>query len=352
MHATRFRLDILRAAFPPGTSGFVRQRRAVGIAEITGDVPRVHVPRSGPLRSRCGDLVADVSGRRLTLRAAGSIQDLDAGRPVRMRGCGGVGLPAGPARLTMAPAALAPYTLRLRSGTPPRPAAPPGRVIAGDDAQARLDVRAPARLVLAEAYTAGRRASCDGRDLGPPQIGDGFGTAWRVPAGCRDVEIGFAPNRLVNAGYAVSLLACLVLAGLALRRRRAEAPARLERAPDRPPARVPAGRAALLAVPIALALGFMFAARATPLFGLAAFFILWRGIPARPLALAAGALLLVVVPVLTLAIPVDDRGGFNPSYAGDRVAVHWVTAAAVVLLLFALARELASVRRSAAARAR
>jgi arabinofuranan 3-O-arabinosyltransferase len=134
------------------------------------------------------------------------------------------------------------------------------------------------------------------------------------------------------------------LAVLALWRRRPEAAPALERAPDRPPARAPAGRAALLAVPVALALGFMFAARATPLFGLAAFFILWRGIPARPLALAAGALLLVAVPILTVAIPVDDRGGFNPSYAGDRVAVHWVTVAAVVLLLFALARELAGAR--------
>jgi hypothetical protein len=49
---------------------------------------------------------------------------------------------------------------------------------------------------------------------------------------------------------------------------------------------------------------------------------------------------------------VRDRGGFNPSYAGDRVAVHWAAAAAVALLLFALARRLASARAPGGARAR
>ncbi len=351
VHGRTFRLEILRAAFPPGTPGRVKQRRAVGIAEITGPgVPRAKVPRGGALHGGCGDLAGTLSGRRVALRATGTIADLDAGRPLRVAGCGDVALPAGPARLSLPAGTLAPYLLRLRSGPTPPPVVAPGRVLSagtgtnGGRTDVRLDVRAPARLVLAEGFNRGLRASCDGRDLGPPRPGDAYGTAWPVPAGCRDVEIGFAPNRLVDAGYIVSLLACALLAGLALRRRRPEAAPALERAPDRPPARVRAGRAALLAVPVALALGFMFAARATPLFGLAAFFILWRGIPARPLALAAGALLVVAVPILTVAIPVENRGGFNPSYAGDRVAVHWVTVAAVVLLLFALARELAGAR--------
>ena len=46
----------------------------------------------------------------------------------------------------------------------------------------RLELDAPARLVLAESYNRGRRASCDGRDLGEPEVGAAFGTAWRVPA--------------------------------------------------------------------------------------------------------------------------------------------------------------------------
>jgi hypothetical protein len=311
-------------------------------------VPRVRVPRTGALRGGCA-LAGRLSGRALRLRVTGTIAQLDAGQPLRMTGCGLVSLTAGPARLSLPAGTFAPYLLRLRSGAP-APAAPtPGRVISpgrathGGRTGVRLDVRAPARLVLAESFNRGRRATCDGHDLGPPQVGDAYGTAWRVPAGCRDVEIAFAPDRLVDAGYVVSLVACVVLALLLLRRRPPahDAPALPD---DRPPARMPARRAALLAVPIALALGFAFAARATPLFGVGAFFILWRGIGTRPLALAAGALLVVGVPVLTLALPVRDRGGFNPSYAGDRVAVHWVAVAAVVLLLFALARRLASAR--------
>jgi hypothetical protein len=60
---------------------------------------------------------------------------------------------------------------------------------------------------------------------------------------------------------------------------------------------------------------------------------------------AAGALLLVAVPVLTLAIGVEDRGGYNPEYAQVRIAAHWVTAAAVVLLILALSRVLGAARR-------
>ena len=65
----------------------------------------------------------------------------------------------------------------------------------------------------------------------------------------------------------------------------------------------------------------------------------------RALVAARGALLLVAVPVLTLAIGVEDRGGYNPEYAQDRIAVHWVAVAAVILLVLALARVLGAARR-------
>ena len=83
----------------------------------------------------------------------------------------------------------------------------------------------------------------------------------------------------------------------------------------------------------------MFAARATPLFALGVFFVLWRGIGARELALAGGALLAVAVPILTLLIRPENRGGYNPEYAIDRIAVHWVAVAGVALLMLALARD-------------
>ncbi len=370
-----FRLEILQAAYPPGTPGRVRQRRAVGIAEITGNgIPRVVVPRTGALRGGCGDLAGTLSGRPLALRAAGEIADLDAGRPLRVRGCGPIQLPAGPARLSLPPGTLAPYLLRLRSGPAAAPPPAPGHVLSAGTpsrdgrSKFRLALRRPARLVLAEGYSSGWRARCDGRELGAPEVADGFGMAWRVPASCREASMSFAPDRLVRAGYGVSALAALILAGLLLARRLPREDAdragregeagggarRAGREDDARPAtvreprvaarRMGAHRAALLAIPAALALGFLFAARAAPLFAIAVFLVLWRGIGARELTLAAGALLLIAVPVLTVAIGVENRGGYNPSYAIDRIAVHWVAVAAVALLIAALARELNTAR--------
>ena len=97
-------------------------------------------------------------------------------------------------------------------------------------------------------------------------------------------------------------------------------------------------------MPAALAFGFVFAARATPLFALGVFFVLWRGIGARELALAGGAVLGIAVPILTILIRPENRGGYNPEYSIDRIAVHWVTVAGVTLLVLALARELSRAR--------
>ncbi|HET6549694.1 MAG TPA: hypothetical protein VFG79_14610, partial [Solirubrobacter sp.] len=357
LRGRRFRLEIVRAAFPAGTPGIVRQRRAVGIAEIHGDgVPRVDVPRSGALKRDCV-LAGTVGGREVSLRADATIEDLDAGRPLRVTGCGALELPAGEARLEMGPGALAPYLLRLRSPGASTAPASPGRVVDSGTATrsgardgVELDLNGPARLVLAESYNRGRRASCDGDDLGPPEVGDGYGTAWRVPKTCHDVEIRFAPNRLVDAGYALSLIAGALLLGLLLLRKpppRAPAPPPREPAAARP---IPLRRAAVLAILPALALGFIFAARATPLFYAATLLVLTRGIGARPLALAGGAVLTVAVPVLTLLIRPENRGGYNPEYAADRIAVHWVAVAGVTLFAFALSRAMARTGRARAAR--
>ena len=357
-----FRLEILRAAFPAGASGAVRQRRAVGVGELTGDgVPRVRVARSGRLAGRCGDLRGRLGGGSVRLRADATVADLDAGRPLRFRACGpAAALPAGPARLSMPPGTFAPYLLRLRSPAPEPPAVAavvPGRVVdpgePGRNAwkDVRLELREPAWLVLAQSYSDAWRASCDGRDLGAPRPVDAFAMGWRVPAGCRIAEMAFAPDRLVRAGYLVSVPVLLALA-LLLLLRRAPRP-RLPPAgalphgdvPDVRPHRLPARRAALLALAAGAVLGFVFAARAAPLIAIGTFLVLWRGVGVRALVAAAGALLLVVVPILTLLVEVEDRGGYNPEYAQSRIAVHWVAVAAVVLLILALARALGAARR-------
>src|SRR5262249_46878552 len=156
----------------------------------------------------------------------------------------------------------------------------------------RLDLSAPAWLTFREAFNRGWRATCDGHDLGAPQPIDGYAMAWHVSKSCRAVDLAFAQNKAVLdaeivSGLAVLGLVAILLAG-AVKRRRREATAgdaRVGAAEDAPaaagedaPARVPALIAAVVAVVLALGFGFLFAARATPLFAIALFVILYRGV--------------------------------------------------------------------------
>jgi arabinofuranan 3-O-arabinosyltransferase len=347
-----FRLEIVAAAFPDGTPGFIRQRRAVGIGEIEGaGLPPLRVPRAGALRARCGDLTGMIGDAAVRLRPQGDIAALDAGTPLRVQSCGPpVSLPVGPARFSMPAGTFAPYLVRLRSAAPVARVAAPGRVV--DAGQAgrnerrgiRLDLDAPAWLVFGQAFGAGWRATCDGRELGAPQPVDGYAMGWRVPADCRVADLWFAPDGAVGLGYWISapvLLALLLL--LVLRRPSVTREGRPPELPETDPvARMPARRAAVAALVAGAALGFVFAARSAPLIALGTFVILWRGIGTRPLIAVAAALMVVVVPLLTLAIPVRDPGGYNFEYAHERIAVHWVAVAAVVLLVLALARILST----------
>jgi hypothetical protein len=79
--------------------------------------------------------------------------------------------------------------------------------------------------------------------------------------------------------------------------------------------------------------------------------VLWRGVSARALITAAGALLAIVVPALYILFPVTDRGGYNTRYPVDRLGAHWATVAAVTLLILALARTLSTASRARSGRA-
>jgi hypothetical protein len=175
----------------------------------------------------------------------------------------------------------------------------------------------------------------------------GFANGWPVEPGCKDVEFVFAPNRLLPPAYAISLVACLALVALLLIRRRRPS-ARTAQAPieEAPAVAWPLKKALLAGVVAALVLGFVFAIRAGVVMGPAVALILWRGVPTRTLALAGGALLLTVVPILYLAVPVDDPGGYNTNLAVERIAAHWVGVAAVFLLGAALVRQLTAARRA------
>jgi arabinofuranan 3-O-arabinosyltransferase len=202
--------------------------------------------------------------------------------------------------------------------------------------------------VLGQAYSAAWRASCDGRELGAPQPVDGYAMAWDVPADCRVADVWFGPDRTVRLGYAISAPVLLALLALLLLRRPPPPRSALVgtgvgppvELPSPRPARMGAARAAVVALAVGAVLAFVFALRAGPPIAVTVFLVLWRGIGPGPLVAGAAALLVVVVPVLTLAVPVPNRGGYNPEYALERLPVHWVVVAAFVLLLLALVRVL------------
>jgi hypothetical protein len=198
--------------------------------------------------------------------------------------------------------------------------------------------------VLGENYSAGWRASCDGASLGAPVPMDGYAVAWPVDPGCRTVDVAFAGNAPVRWSGLLSLaasLALLALVAVGLVRRRRPAAEVVAPLPDRPTPRLSARRALAWGLAAALVGAFVFALRAGVVIGPLVAFVLWRGICARALALWAGGLLAVVVPILYLAIPIQDRGGYSTSAPMDRISAHWVAVTAIVLLALALYRTLA-----------
>jgi len=210
----------------------------------------------------------------------------------------------------------------------------------------KLALDGPSWLVLGESFNGGWRASCDGEAMGAPEVVDGYANGWRVPASCRDVDFGFAPNRAAHVSYWISGLACLgmilLILAEALRGRggehvppRAQAPRR--EAGGQWPLRRALVAGALLALPAA----FLFSLRAGAAIGPLLALLLWRGAGAGSLALGAGVLLGVAAPAVQLVLLPDDLGGFNSEYPLDLIAVHWLAVAAWVLLALALWRSLA-----------
>jgi arabinofuranan 3-O-arabinosyltransferase len=104
----------------------------------------------------------------------------------------------------------------------------------------------------------------------------------------------------------------------------------------------------LVAVVAAAVLGFCFGLRAGVVLGPLLGVVLWRGVADRVLVLAAGALLTIGVPVAyVLAALLADRGnpgGYDTTYASDRIAGHWLALAALTALGLVLWRTLAAAR--------
>ena len=360
VRARSFELEVLDAGFAPDVPAARRRIRAVGIAEIEGvrGLPAVR-GGSGELAGRCGALSARVGARTFRLRVTAGRAAFESGRPLRARQCGGpVRLPAGEQRLSTRSGAFAFDILRLTSPAP-APVAPAagtgGRVLAsGTPGRGRLDdvrlrVDGPAWLVLGEGYNRGWRAWCGERDLGAPEPVDGYANGWRIDRDCRNARFAFAPNRSAVVGYAVSLLACLACLALVVvdPRRRAPALAVMEAGDlsgGDSPERWPLLRALAAALASGAVIAFLFGPVAGAAAVLGVLVVLRSGVGARALALAGGALLAIVVPVLYLVHPADAERANNVSFPVERIAAHWVAVAGLIALLAALLRTLADAR--------
>ncbi|HEY6522165.1 MAG TPA: alpha-(1-_3)-arabinofuranosyltransferase family protein [Solirubrobacteraceae bacterium] len=351
--ARRFRLTILTAAAPARASA--ADRRAVGIAEVLGVRGLPAIRAAGFHGAPCGAVRVRVNSGVIRLRVTGSAAAFAQGRPLYARACGApVPLASGAQHLQVLGGTFGVNNLRLGS-PPPAPVAtaavPPGRVVAvgtsgrGAYRGVRVAVRGPAWLVLGEGYDRGWSATCNGRSLGAPTPIDGYANGWRVGPGCTAVAFTFVPQRLATIGYIISGvagLACLLLLLVGGWRRR-------DVVPDPPRVHLAAGRSApvlepsiIWALPAALVFGFVFGIDAGVVAAVAIAVVLWRGIGAGPLALAAGALLGIVVPVLYLLHPGSSAGGNHYGYATGHLGAHWVGVAAIGMLMAALWRTLRS----------
>jgi arabinofuranan 3-O-arabinosyltransferase len=302
----------------------------------------------------------DSAAGRLPLRPRGTVAALDDGLPLQAASCGGrLKLPEGRQNLSTGGGLFAIEHLMLESpSNEQRATSNAGRVLDLGDAGrssydgVRVALDGPAWLVLGEAYNRGWRAWCDDRSLGEPEPIDGYANGWQAPADCRDVRFDFAPQRFVTAGY-IGSGACLLIAVLLLLLTRPRAPrwhvgAELARHPStRRFGPLPAALIALAAAGVVAGLfGLRAGAVAAPVLAL----LLWGGAGVPLLLAAAGVLLAVIVPLLYLLFPVENRNGFNPAYAAENVEVHWVVVGAWVLLAVSLWRILSTAsRRSAGA---
>jgi arabinofuranan 3-O-arabinosyltransferase len=351
--ARRFELTVLTAAAPAGASA--PDRSAVGIAEVRGVRGLPPIRATGFRGAPCGAVRVRVGGAVVPLRVTGAAAAFAQGRPLAARSCGApVTLAAGAQHLQVLSGTFAVDDLRLQSPAPAPVATAavlPGRVLSAGTAGrgaylgVRVAVRGPAWLVLGEGYNRGWSATCNGRSLGAPVPIDGYANGWRIGLGCTAVAFTFAPQRLATIGYIVSGAAaviCLLLLMLGGWRRR-------DVAPDRPKVHLPPGRSApvrepsiVWALPAAVVFGFVFGIDAGVVAAAAIALVLWRGIGAGPLALAAGALLGIVVPVLYLLHPGSSAGGNHYGYATGHLGAHWVGVAAIGMLMAALWRTLRS----------
>jgi len=245
---------------PEYFSGFP-QVLPVGIAELQFATP-INSPTeaAATLDPRCRSDLLLVDGQPFAVRIIGTRADALARDELTLQGCEPLVLEAGSHRLDAAPGAVTGFDLdRLvvdsagaRSPTTTAGADVAPRVDIDRSETARMELTIgeagePAWLILRQSWNAGWTATLDGTDLGEPVLIEGFANGWLLPAsgGDRQVTLEWTPQRSMRLALWFSLVAGLVVIGLALSPRR-RGVARLDADPGRsaPPNRSRRWRAA------------------------------------------------------------------------------------------------------------
>ena len=351
----RWRLTVLAVRSP--ASGVLRARRvpalAIGEVVLPGVAPPVRrAAATTAVRSACGEVVARVGGRAAPMRAVGTVGDLDAGRPLRLRGCAAPSLNEGAFHLVAGPGrVLRPDELVLDAAAPsPVPAPTPPRLLApggGDDTHRsaiELSSSGPGWLELAESYSRGWRAWCRDargheRALGAPIPAQGFANAWLLSPGCIAARVAFLPQRAADLSYVLSAAAlvgmALVLVLTRRRRGRVLAPPRTPTlSPERADPLLRLGWLPTLGVTaLALGVGAAWAWRIGIILAVIAIVLCREGVSARRL-LALAAIGLAALPLMyALKAPPQNLGqNFAFSFPQQHLSASWVALVAVLCL--------------------
>jgi hypothetical protein len=374
------RLQVLAVRNAIGQADFARYLNAVAIAEIR--VPHLDTPsprRHGAFTTPCGALSLTAGGSVQRALVYGTLDALDQGEPLRLRPCGVDGtvvLDAGTSTVDVSPGpVMQPDHVVLTSPAPQPLAAPATPILlsagtAGQGSQEgiRPSVSAPSWLVLGESYSSGWRAWCRDaagheRALGAPIPINGFANGWRIDSTCVSARMAFAPQSTANLAYLISAVAGVLLLGVALglrlpgRIRRRLGSRRPALAPLAQPARgartplpvqerlitVTPPAALAWAIGVGAVTGFVFALRFGAAVGPLTFVLLLSGISVRRL-LRIAIVGMISIPVLYVARPVHNYGGYSFYLSLHQIVAHWIGAGVVCALLAAAVLQMHEMR--------
>lgn len=320
------------------------------------------ISRAGATDPRCLT-VATVDGRPVRMRPTTDHLAGPANQGTDWTSCGTLRIGAGQHRIEP----VTGFTLdNLHLTDTQRPAAtaalaaaPVSRLSASSSTHKSLHVttQGPSAVILGQSIAPGWHATANGKDLGAPQLIDGYSSGWLLPtAGHYDVEIRYAPqlraNLALGVSLAVLLFAVAVGAFAVFRKLRPEDshPDDADRAPERAigipqaaPARLTTAVAPLFLPRQAIELGLVLTAGFfVGWSGLVAAVAVvaalrWRSIPAWVLQLAGAALLIAAMGVYLLVLG-DQRGMLTADGVARSMWPHWLAGAGLVVGLVGVLR--------------